>query len=242
VAVLERELAARPDDARLQKQLAGEKAKLPAQVRKLKIADEQIEPGDYPEDLDQKAARLRKSENELLAEILRAETRASTLRKQVKLAKSNTRARTGDLFHDGEKSRKGHGANSESRGGAAPAADADSGGGGGAGGAGGAPAGEQPPPADPGFTDDEANQGLDASPTPGAVPIPQDVGVDVTVQYQGVIDQSELDSLRRDQKSSDPEVRARVAERLAAALKARAERVKKQRQAIENRAKQLRGK
>jgi hypothetical protein len=211
-------------------------------VKKLKIADEQIDPGDYPEDLDQKAARLRRSENELYEALAREENKALYFRKLGKLSKSNTRARTGDLFHDGEKSRKGHGANSESRGGAAPSADADSGGGGGgAGGAGGAPAAEQPP-ADPGFTDDEANQGLDASPTPGAVPIPQDVGVDVTVQYQGVVDQSTLDSLRRDQQSSDPEVRARAAERLAAALKARAERVKKQRQAIENRAKQLRGK
>jgi hypothetical protein len=236
VVALEKAVAANPTDARLGRLLASEKAKLPAPVKKIKVADERIDPLDDPEDLDEKAARLQRSENELLREIERAEKRAVRLSSQAKLDKSRRRS-SDDMFHDGQKGRKS--AHGESRNEAAGVQGDRDEFDGSTGGGGGAPAPEEPAPGAGAVSDGESNG---PTPTPaGTTPVGVDVAIDLTTQYSGVIDRNTLDKLHAMERSSDPETRARAAQELSAVLKARAERVKEQRRLIEKRAKQLRG-
>ena len=240
VQAIDRELAGQPNEARkgrLARLRDSEQQKIPVPVKKLRVPDERIDPLDDPEDLDEKAARLKKSEDELTAELLRVERRAAHLKSQAQMARSNSRSK--DIFVDAQKGRRPGRTQAESAGdrsgGAGAANDGD-----------GAPTagGSSPPPTGPaesdGFTGSPATGGAATPEDPNPTVSPSGSAVDVVTQYSEVVDRSTIDALRSAERSSDPAVRAQAAEKLAAALRARTERVKQQRQAIERRAKQLR--
>jgi hypothetical protein len=243
VAAIDRELASQPapsETRRLQlsRLRSQELARLPAPVKKLKLAQERIDPLDDPEDLDEKAARLRRSEQLLLDELARVDKKVHHFRLQARLEK-NRRRSIDDPFADAQKGRKSaHGQTKQENFGTA----AETNRGGSSTGGGGAAAPQEPAAGNLDGEDDAAappEQGPSGTPAITTA-IPADVGVDLTAQYSDVVDQSTLDAVRLAERSSDPEVRARAAERLRDALRAQAERVRQQRQTIERRAKQLR--
>lgn len=218
VKAIDAELAGSPSEARKAKlaKLRGETvARLP---RKLRVADEDIDPLDDPEDLDDKARALAESEKDLRDEEQRLERRVKYYRKQARLARARSRAEE-DPFGDDQPRRKKGGGRTQTTGNGDDmgATDMD-------------PA--APPPApedtDDGFTAGETGR--------------DDVtGGDPAVEYEDVVEPETVDELRRAEKSGDPETRAKAAERAKKDIAARAERLKKKRLEIERRARELRG-
>ena len=237
LTAIDRELAGRPSAARrrdLERVRANEQQKIPTPVKKLRVPDERIDPLDDPEDLDEKAARLKKSEDELVFELQKAERRAASFKRQVAMQKASSRSH--DPFPDTQKGgRTGHSEQTAGGRGAGVQADEDN-----LPSAGGGTGNPSQPPTGPAEGGDFNSPG--ATPTdPNPSVSPSGSAVDIVFQFSEVVDRSTIDALRSAERSSDPAVRAQAAERLAAALKARVQGVKQQRQAIERRAKQLRG-
>lgn len=233
VEAIDRALAggevAEPRRGRLQRLRADALAKLPRVTKKLRLPDDRIDPLDDPEDLEAKAAELRRSEDEIRAEELRLERRAQRYRLQAKLTRSRQRSEEHDVFReDGPRRRTtGHvkvAGDAENQG---PTAGVP---GSGADGAGGA----APPASDGGFgTPTEEGDSSVAEPA-------TDRGVDLTVVYGDIVEPGTLVELRRAERSGDPEAKARAVERARADLRARAERLRQKRLEMERRARELR--
>jgi hypothetical protein len=232
VVAIDRELAANPGpSAERRAQLTQKRSALAGaqKPRKIKVADETIDPLDDPEDLEYKADALSVTEKQLLEEERRLERRASYYRKQAKLAKARTRADEQDIFRDDQPRRAGRGGGAQ---GALDPANEDN---------------ESPPPAEePGAgasEDSDFGSGVTPPPVvdptrdPGPTP---DVTVDPSVVLADVVTSDTLDELRRAERSGDPEARAKAAERARKEVQARAERIKQRRLEMERRAKTLR--
>lgn len=219
VSAADKELAATPPPAEARRaKLTRARAEAAAKLggKKVRVADEDVDPLDDPEDLDDKARALAQSETQLRSEEQRLGRRADYYRKQAKLAKAKSRAEE-DPFNDDQPRRKtGKGDNARQA-----AGDDDPG------------VGQPAPPNDP--TADDAEGGFTAEPQA------EELGTDPSVVYEDVVDPSTLEELRRAERSGDPESRARAAERARKDLAARADRLRKKRLDIEKRARELRG-
>jgi hypothetical protein len=240
VGAIDAELAAGTSDARKQK-LATLRAALVPQVastpKKIVIPNSDIDDAADPEELEQKAAALKQAEAELAKQEDALGNQAKELDAVAKARREHDRAqevvaRDDDQPHRQTSSHGGaadHEGTGAANGGnqtptAGGGAGAGSGGGGGGGGAGGASA----PPAS-----------LSNNPSTNA----GDRGYesDATAVLDGVVDKSTLDNLRRAQSSNDPAQRAVAAKAAHDAVAAKREQLRKKREAIEARARQLRG-
>ncbi len=216
VAAIDAELALLPDGARKRSLVAtraGNVAAPAAAVKKIIVPDAAIDPLADPEELDQQAQDLRASETELLRQVEALDGQAKRLAKAAELRKAHERA--GDLaIRDDEQIRRGGGASTDGRGGDGFQADDDNGG--------ASPAPEDPmgpPPAMDGFQGEATAQIL-----------------------ADVIDPATGDALRRAGRATDPATKAAAAKRARDQVAARLEALRKQRAAVEARAKQLRQK
>lgn len=217
IAAIDAELAGAPAAARRaalrtwRADVVGKSA--PARAKKIVLPDDELDPNADPEELDQQADALRDSEAELARQIASLDRQAARFRKQVELKKQHRRA--GELAsRDDDQPRRTSG--SGARGGAGEAADPDS-----------APTsddgvgGESPPPE----------------------PEPQDPGMfegDPAVVLSDVVDGATIDALRKAARSTDPAAKAAAAEKAREQVRRRLDALKKRRQLIEQRAKDLR--
>jgi hypothetical protein len=219
VAAIDAELAAGATGDRA-KTLAAERAKLASQIgsapKKIVIPDCDNSLGD-PDELDQCAAALRASEAELKKQADALDVQSKELARQAELRSQHDRAVEVGTRDDDQPHRtvQPAGAGDHSNASINP-----TGGGGGAG-QGSGSGGGGGPTSDPGAR------------------TPVDVN-EVTVVLGDVVDRGTIDGYARAQRSGDPKQRAEAADRAANAVKARLDKVKVQRAAIEARAKALR--
>lgn len=242
VTAINAELAAGVTDAtrraKLERQRAEAQRRLPETTRKLKVPDDRIDPLDDPEDLDDKAKRLVAGEKSLQAEIARMDRRARALTQVAVLEKSRQRA-SEDLFQDAQKGRRTAYASGGSTGTGAPGgrgtlgdAEADNGGGGGA----------AAPPPGAGAPGDGFG-GLDPSPPASPTVTGADDsagGTDPAVAYADVVDAGTIEALRQAERSTDPAVKAKAAERAKRDLEQKLTKLRARRLEMERRARTLR--
>lgn len=225
VAAVERELAAGPAPARrpiLARWRAGAQRQQRRDVKKIVLPDERIDPLADPEELEDHAALLRQGEAELARELERLDLQAQRYRYMATLsAKRDRAAELGRL--DDDQPRRTTGRSSATPGAgdgeaAAPPPVSD------------APA---PPPSLP---EDPVDSGMpnDDRDSPGD----SLNGLDVVLA--DVVDTSTADALRAADRSGNPAVKARAAERASAQVRARLERLRAQRTRIQERARELR--
>jgi hypothetical protein len=225
VAAVERELAAGPAPERrpiLARWRAGAQRQQRRDVKKIVLPDERIDPLADPEELEDHAALLRQGEAELARELERLDLQAQRYRYMATLsAKRDRAAELGRL--DDDQPRRTTGRSSATPGAgdgeaAAPPPVSD------------APA---PPPSLP---EDPVDSGMpnDDRDSPGD----SLNGLDVVLA--DVVDTSTADALRAADRSGNPAVKARAAERASAQVRARLERLRAQRTRIQERARELR--
>ncbi len=228
VAAIDRELAAAPGpDAARRATLTGRRAELAASstanARRIKVADETIDPLDDPEDLEEKADALRRSESQLREEIQRLGRRAVYYRHQVKLAEARKRTDESEVFvAAGPRTARGR---TPSGAPASPGSADD----------------ESPPPftGEPNFEGD----GVTVGPSTGGTRVPPataDLTVDPSVVLVEVVEKATLEELRKAERSGDAAARARAAERARIEVEQRAERLRLRRLEMERRARELR--
>ncbi len=206
-------------------------APAPPPSRHIVIPDESLDPLADPEELDQQAAALRDSEAELGREIDRLDHQAQRFDRMAAVRKQHDRAGELDRRDDVDPRRVavrtsatgGGGATADDS--AAPPASGGAGGGSGAGGGGSGTGGT-------GSGGSEGNND-------GFEPTPSDRG-DLATSLADVVDPSTVDALRRADGSSDPSIRAAAARRARDAVARRLTNLRKQRAAIEGRARELR--
>ena len=251
VAAVDRELAAGPAAERRPILARWRTSAQPQQRRgakKIVLPDERIDPLADPEELEDHAALLGQSEAELARELERLNQQAQRYRYMATLsAKRDRAAELGRL--DDDQPRRTTGRSS-----ATPAGN-----GGDGDGQADAPGEQEPlpsppspdppsPPPPPGDEGPSPPPPPDESPE---VPIDTDMpddgrdspgdslnGLDVVLA--DVVDTSTLDALRAADRSSNPAVKARAAERASAQVRARLERLRAQRARIQQRARELR--
>jgi hypothetical protein len=215
LAAIDAELAAGATGDRA-KALAAERAKLAPQVgpapKKIVIPSCDDSLGD-PEELDQCATALRESEVELKKQADSLDAQAKELAHQAELRSQHDRAIEIGTREDDQPHRTAQ--PSSTRDNAASAPTGGAGGGSGSGGGGGDTGGG-------GHTSTLATEN------------------EVTVVLGDVVDRGTIEGYARALKSGDRKQRAEAAEKAAAAVKARLDKVKTQRVAIEARAKALR--
>jgi hypothetical protein len=207
---------------------------LPA-AKKIVIPDAEIDPLADPQELEQQAAALAAVEKQLEAQRKGLDSQHKDLALVADLRGAHDRA--GELAtRDDDQPQRGNGARtSGSRETNSPSpASGDSSGagtsGGGAGSGGGGSTG--------GGTDGVGGESFgDRGPTTGG-----SFETNVAVALGEVIDRSTIDGLVRASRSGDPKQRAEAAKQARDAVAKRLEQLKKQRQMIESRARQLRGK
>lgn len=179
-------------------------------TKKIILPDFEIDPLADPEDLEIQAQRIAQSEKQLEQEISELTERAQRYDRMVKLREKAARA-TELSGMDDDRPRRSTG-----RVGTGTGAEADRGQG-------------------AGVSND------DASPSP-----PEDPSSfggaesDPTVVLADVVDSGTLDALRRAESSGDPRARAKATSRARLQVQAQLEKLRKQRQLVERRAKQLR--
>ena len=212
--------------ARLRVQLAP-----PAAPKKLVIPDAEIDPLADPDELDHQAAAVRAVESELARQVAGLDHQAAELAEVAALRKEHERTNEMALRDDDQPRRV-----------TSTAARAT----GGAGGADNTPisgtqspvpgtAGTQTPvpgPAGTGAGPDHSTDHFGASTQP--------YEADATVVLGDVIDHASIEGMLRASRSGDPAQRAEAAKRVRDAVKARLERLAKQREKIEQRSKALR--
>jgi hypothetical protein len=179
-------------------------------TKKIILPDFEIDPLADPEDLELQAQRIAQSEKQLEQEILELSERAQRYDRMVKLREKAARA-TELSGMDDDRPRRSTG-----RVGSGAGAEADRGQGAGVSNDDASPA----PPEDP-----SSFGGAESDPT---------------VVLADVVDSGTLDALRRAESSGDPRARARATGRARSQVQAQLERLRKQRQLVERRAKQLR--
>lgn len=178
--------------------------------KKIVLPDFQIDPLADPEDLEFQAQRIAQSEKQLEQEIAELAARAQRYDRMVKLREKAARAAELSGLDD-DRPRRTTGRISTGAG-----AEADRGGG-------------------AGLSND------DVSPSP-----PEDPSSfggsesDPTVVLADVVDSGTLDALRRAETSGDPRARSKATDRARSQVQAQLDKLRKQRQLIERRAKQLR--
>jgi len=186
------------------------------------VPNSDIDPSADPEDLDRQAAALKQTDDELARQETGLASQAKTLDEVAQTRKEHDRA-TDVAYRDDDQSHRT--STSTSHGTANSPATPTTGGGGGAGQVG---LGAGSPPTN--------------STTVGTGPNGNDRSLsDATVVLSDVVDASTIQQLRRAQSSNDPAQRAVAAKQAEAAVAARREQLRKKREAIEARAKQLRG-
>ena len=182
--------------------------------KKIVLPDDTIDPLADPEELEYQAERIQQSERQLTREISRLAERAKRYRHMDKLRKKQARAAEAGRWDD-SRSRRTTGRSSDRQNGEgaglASADDAD------------------------GEADGPAAAPLDDEPSYGGGEYS-----DPTVVLVDVVDTDTLDALRSAQVSSNLVVKARAAERAHKQVSSQLERLRKQRQVIEKRAKRLR--
>jgi hypothetical protein len=247
VAAVDRELAAGPAAERRPILARWRTSAQPAQGRdakKIVLPDERIDPLADPEELEDHAALLGQSEDELARELERLNRQAQRYRYMATLsAKRDRAAELGRLDDDQPRRTTGRGSSTPVGGrdgddqvGAPaeppppPSGDSPP-----------APDVPTPPPGDngPPPPEDTPDVPLDPEmPDDGRDP-PGDLnGLDVVLA--DVVDTSTLDALRAADRSNNPAVKARAAERASAQVRARLERLRAQRARIQQRARELR--
>ena len=239
VRAIDAEVTAGASGARAQ-QLATLRAKLAPPLpapKKIVIPDAEIDPLADPQELEQQAAAIAAVEKQLEAQRKGLDSQHKDLALVAELRGAHERAGELATRDDDQPQRGGSrtsgGRNSESTAGASPQSGGSSGGGagsgadtsGGAGGTGGTSG------------DDFGGGALsgDKSPTGGSFES------NVAVALGEVIDRSTIDGLVRASRSGDPKQRAEAAKQARDAVAKRLEQLRKKRQMIEARAKQLRG-
>ncbi|HEY4243878.1 MAG TPA: hypothetical protein VGM88_28890 [Kofleriaceae bacterium] len=213
IAAIDAELpAASPDRAKI---LAARKQQLAALVgrgaHRIVLPDTKIDPLADPEELDQQAAALRASEDELSREVAGLDSQAAELDRIADLRKHHDRA--SDLANrddDAPVHAATHGTDHQSFNGDSAAVG------------GGVPSGG------PGTTTTLAG-GADRT-----------FEAEATVALADVVDASTIDSLSRASRSGDPAQRAAAAHRAHDAVALRLEQLRKKRAEVEARAKTLR--
>ena len=232
VAAIDRELAAAPTAERrsaLARWRSGAQREQRRDVKKIVLPDERMDPLADPEELEDHAALLRQSEAELAKELARLEQQADRYRYMVTLGAKRERAAELGRLDDDQPRR------TSVRSGTGPAS-------GDVGDDGPAPAPPAPPPPPPGSGEDPPD---DRDPELPQQPDPdqEDAGGALTgldVVLADVVDTSTLDALRAADRSANPAVKARAAERASAQVRARLERLRAQRKRIQVRAQELR--
>lgn len=219
-------------------QLADLRAKLappmPA-AKKIVIPDAEIDPLADPQELEQQAAAIAAVEKQLEAQRKGLDVQHKDLALVAELRGAHERA--GELAtRDDDNPQRGGSRNSStsgSRSAEASGGDSASPQSGGAGAGAGGGSGATPPP-----SNEDAGGGLvggDKLTTGGSFE------TNVAVALGEVIDRSTIDGLVRASKSGDPKQRAEAAKQARDAVAKRLEQLRKKRQEIEARAKQLRG-
>lgn len=224
VTAVERELAAGPVPERrpiLARWRAGAQRQQRRDVKKIVLPDERIDPLADPEELEDHAALLRQGEAELVRELERLDLQAQRYRYMATL--SAKRDRAAELRRlDDDQPRRTTGRSSATPGAgdeaAAPPPVSD----------GPAPA---PPTEDPIDSGGMPDEGRDS---------PGDSLNGLDVVLADVVDTSTADALRAADRSGNPAVKARAAERASAQVRARLERLRAQRTRIQERARELR--
>lgn len=210
------ELAARPIGPRAQ--LLGRlHAQLATQrhvVKKIVIPDAEIDPLADPEELEQQAAALRQSEQELATQVAGLDEQAKELAEVADLRKQHDRANDLALRDDDEPHRNAqHSSGSTIDGAASPSP----GQGAGSGASGGTDA----------FNGDHGASSAAAFES------------EATIVLGDVLDHATIEGLARASKSGDPAQRAEAARKARDAVKARLDQLQKKRAAIEARVKAL---
>jgi hypothetical protein len=221
LAAIDAELAAGTAGARTQK-LATLRTQLAPQVgpaaKKIVIPDAEIDPLADPEELDEQAAAIRASEDQLSRQVIGLENQVKDLTEVDDLRRQHQRATDLALRDDDQPNRNAHTSGTlRDTGTATPGSlgsPSPAGGGSGAG-------------APPGGTSDTA-------------PFSSAFETQLTVTLGDVIDHSTIEGLMRASRSGDPAQRAVAAQKARDAVAARLEQLKKKRAAIELRAKSLR--
>jgi hypothetical protein len=244
VAAVDRELAAGPAAARRPILARWRTSARPEQRRgakKIVLPDERIDPLADPEELEDHAALLGQGEAELARELARLNQQAQRYRYMATLSAKRDRAvELGRLDDDQPRRTTGRGSATPAAGNGNDGDDqAD------------APAEPAPSPS-PDPSPPPGDQGPSPPPPEESPEVPIDTGPEdgrdspgdslngLDVVLADVVDTSTLDALRAADRSGNPAVKARAAERASAQVRARLERLRAQRARIQQRARELR--
>ncbi len=226
VDAIDTELAASPADAR-RAHLAAMRAQVAPQIaaapRKIVIPNSDIDPTADADELEKEAAALRQTEGELQKQEDTLKTQADQLDSQARMRREHERANEVSQRDDDQSHRTtGHNGTTDSREpvNANPSNPAP---GGGAQIGGGAQNGNS--------TNTSANTAPTADHSEG----------DAAVVLADVVDASTIKQLKRAQGSNDPKQRATAAKAAQDEVAAKRDSLRRQREAIESRARQLRG-
>ncbi len=216
VAAIDAELTAGASTARAQQlaKIRSQYAPAARKVKKIVLPETEIDPLADPEELDQQALALKEAEAELGRQVKQLEAQAAELERRAGLRKEHDRTKE-VANRDDDLPRRGNTGSPSSGGGRETADD------------------QQPtvgsdnssggPPADP---DSAQSESFNES--------------DVRVELAEVVDATTMESLDRAQRSGDPATRAKAAKAAKESVAKQLDRLKKKRQEIEARAKQLR--
>jgi hypothetical protein len=195
--------------------------------KKIVIPDLEIDPLADPEELDQQAAEIRQSEAALAVQVASLDQRSEQLSKVAELRRQHSRAIA--LSERDDQTRRGSvraGARTEDAAAPNSSGGADTAGGSGSGSGGGS--GDNQPPVTVG-----GGEGTQRAGDAAAL-------AESSLVLGDVIDAAALESLRKAQTSSDPAIRAAAAKGARDAAAAKLVVLRKQRAAIEARARALR--
>jgi hypothetical protein len=227
IDAIDAELAANPSAERRQA-LVAIRTRVAPQVasapHKIVVPNSDIDPSADPEDLDRQAAALKQTDDELARQETSLAKQVDDLNHIAQVTKEHNRAQD-VAYRDDDQSHRTTTSSSH-----------------------GSPNIPSPTSANNGGGAGNGQVGLGSSPsnnntTAGAPPSGSDRGElsDATVVLADVVDASTIQQLRRAQTSNDPAQRAVAAKQAEAAVAARRDQLRKKREAIEARARQLRG-
>jgi hypothetical protein len=200
-----------------------------AASKKIVLPDLEIDPLADPEELDQQAEAIRQSEAALAVQVASLDQRTEQLSKVAELRRQHSRAIDLSERDDGQTRRGSVRGGARGDEGAANVPAGDAAGGSGSGSGSGSGPGNNPPPISEGGSDLSQRSGDTAAAL-----------AESSLVLGDVIDASVLESLRKAQASSDPAIRAAAAKVARDAAAAKLAVLRKQRAAIEARARTLR--
>lgn len=217
VAAIDAELTAGASTARAQQlaKIRSQYAPAARKVKKIVLPETEIDPLADPEELDQQALALKEAEAELGRQVKQLEAQAAELERRAGLRKEHDRTKE-VANRDDDLPRRGNTGSPSAGGGGRETADDQQPTAGSDNSSGG-------PPANP---DSAQSESFNES--------------DVRVELAEVVDATTMESLDRAQRSGDPATRAKAAKAAKESVAKQLERLKKKRQEIEARAKQLR--